>query len=143
VDTGTFVEEFIAGWSQPKPEGFIDYFRQRSHPDVIAKAPLAADQHGVDAYMEGFRSLFVLMPDFTAVVQASSTTGDDVFIESHVTATLGGRRLSFDVVDHFVLRDGLIYRRTAYFDPAPIIIGILLRPWLIPKALAATRSKKR
>jgi hypothetical protein len=56
-----------------------------------------------------------------------------------VTASLGGRRITFDVCDRFELRDGLIYRRQAYFDPTPIVVGVLIRPWLLPRVLRGMR----
>jgi ketosteroid isomerase-like protein len=130
-----FVEAFVAGWDEPKPEGFVAYFRDLSHPEVEASQPLVPTVRGVDAYMSSFRKLFALMPDFHPEVITSAVTGDTVLIVSRVTATLGGRRIGFEVCDRFTLRDGLIYRRHAYFDPTPIVIGLLLRPWLLPRAV--------
>jgi hypothetical protein len=43
------------------------------------------------------------------------------------------RRL--DQADRFELRDGLMHRRQAYFDPTPIVVGVFLRPWLLPHVL--------
>lgn len=135
-----FVGEFIAGWSASKPDGFVQHFAAMSHPDVEASQPLLPTARGIDAYMRSFRNVFALMPDFHPEVVASATAGDTVFICSRVTATLGGRRIGFDVTDRFVLRDGLIYRRQAYFDPTPIVVGIALRPWLLPKVLRSLRG---
>jgi ketosteroid isomerase-like protein len=134
-----FVERFVAGWEQPKPDGFVAYFRELSHPEVEASQPLLPTVRGIEAYMRSFRDVFALMPDFHPEVVTSAVSGDTVLIVSRVTATLGGRRIGFDVCDRFQLRDGLIYRRHAYFDPTPIVIGLLLRPWLLPKAVRGLR----
>jgi ketosteroid isomerase-like protein len=134
-----FVERFVTGWEQPKPEGFLAYFRALSHPEVEASQPLLPTARGIEAYLRSFRNVFALMPDFHPEVVASAVSGDTVLIASRVSATLGGRRIGFDVCDRFVLRDGLIYRRYAYFDPTPIVVGLLLRPWLLPTALRAMR----
>jgi limonene-1,2-epoxide hydrolase len=135
-----FVELFIAGWTMPKPDGFIAHFGALSHPDVVATQPLLPTATGPDAYMRSFRNTFALMPDMRTEVLSSACADDTVFIESHATANIGGRRISFDVADRFVLRDGLIYRRQAYFDPTPIIIGVLLRPWVLPAVLRCLRG---
>jgi limonene-1,2-epoxide hydrolase len=90
--------------------------------------------------MRSFRNVFALMPDFHPEVRSHAIAGETVFIASHVTATLGGRRIELDVCDRFELRDGLIYRRQAYFDPTPIVVGVLLRPWLLPRVLRSMRG---
>jgi limonene-1,2-epoxide hydrolase len=135
-----FVAEFIAGWAKPVPEGFAKHFTAMSHQDVEARQPLLPTARGREAYMRSFRNVFALMPDFHPEVLTTAINGETVFIESHVTATLGGRRIGFDVCDRFELRDGLIYRRQAYFDPTPIVVGVLLRPWLLPRVLRGLRG---
>jgi ketosteroid isomerase-like protein len=135
-----FIDEFVEGWTKPIPEGFVAHFGAMSHPDVEARQPLLPTARGREAYLQSFRNVFAVMPDFHPEVVTSAISGDTVFIASRVTATLGGRKIALDVCDRFELRDGLIYRRQAYFDPTPIVVGVLLRPWLLPRVLRGMRG---
>ena len=134
-----FVDRFVAAWAQPMPQGVLAAIRDLSHPDVEASQPMLPTVRGIEAYVRSFEDVFALMPDFHPEVVTSAVTGDTVLIVSRVAATMGGRRVGFDVCDRFILREGLIYRRHAYFDPTPIVVGLLLRPWLLPKAVRSMR----
>lgn len=135
-----FTSSFQKGWTATKPDGFIAHFLPLCHPDVVVDQPLLPTARGPEAYMAGFRRLFALLPDLQAEVQRSAVTEDTVFIESRVTATLGGRPFSFDVADRFTFEDGLIVRRVAYFDPAPILKAVALRPWSLGRVLKSLRG---
>jgi limonene-1,2-epoxide hydrolase len=135
-----FVAVFIEGWTKAQPDGFIDHFRPLSHGEVVASQPLLPTAIGPDAYMRSFRNTFALLRNVRIEVLDSAWAGDTVFIESKLRATLGGRALTLEVCDRFVLRDGLIYRRHAYFDPTPIVIGLLLRPWMLRTAVRGLRG---
>jgi ketosteroid isomerase-like protein len=135
-----FVVAFVEGWTRSQPDGFIEFFRPLCHPEVIADQPLLPAAVGPEAYMASFRSTFALLRDMHPQVLTTACTEDTAFIESHVTATIGGRQVSFDVADRFELRDGLIYRRQAFFDPTPIIIGVLLRPRVLPTVIRGIRG---
>jgi limonene-1,2-epoxide hydrolase len=135
-----FVTTFIDGWKLAQPDPWIEHFRSLSHPDVVATQPLIPTARGRDAYMRSFRNTFGLMKDVTVEVKAWGTNGDDVFIESVLGATMGGRRTSINVVDHFTLRDDLIYRRDVYFDPTPILVAVLLRPWVLLRVIRCLRG---
>jgi hypothetical protein len=73
-------------------------------------------------------------------VVKSAWTDDTVFIASVVRGRIGGRPVRFEVTDRFVLRDGLIYRRQAYFDPTPIVTAVLRRPWVLPAVVRCLRG---
>jgi hypothetical protein len=135
-----FVERFKAGWREPQPEGFIRYFQALSHPDVVATQPLLPAAIGPDAYMRSFRNTFRIIKNAQVDVLGSSCTADTAYIESRLSGTIGGRQVSIEVCDRFVLRDDLIYRRHAFFDPTPIVVGILLRPWMLGAAIAGLRG---
>jgi limonene-1,2-epoxide hydrolase len=127
-----FVDAFVEGWTRSQPDEWIAYFEPLSHPEVIATQPILPAAVGVTAYMQSFRTTFALLKNVRVVVQRTACTDDAVFIESVLTAKIGGRSVRIEVTDRFVLRDGLIYRRQAFFDPTPIVIGVLLRPLVIP-----------
>jgi hypothetical protein len=135
-----FVEIFEVGWKESKPDGFLAFFGRLSHPDVIATQPLLPTAVGPAAYMRSFENTFRLMPDMSAEVLGYGGSDDDVYVESMVRATVGGRPTEFHVVDHFQLRDQLIYRRDAFFNPQPIVISVLLRPWVLPAVARAMRG---
>jgi ketosteroid isomerase-like protein len=135
-----FIPVFIEGWTRSQPEDWIDFFRPLVHPDVVVTQPMLPTAIGPEAYMNGFRNTFDLMRDMAVEVLSTAVSEDAVFIESRVSATIGGRRFSFDVADRFQFRDGLIYRRASYFDPMPIIVAVLLRPWVLPTVVRGFRG---
>ena len=51
-----------------------------------------------------------------------------MLIELHLSGHLGGRPVAWTTVDRIVLEDGKIKERHAYFDPAPLLKAMLLRP---------------
>ena len=52
-----------------------------------------------------------------------------VFIHFTLTGTYGGRAISWDAVDRFVLRDdGLATERVSFFDSQLLALQMLLRP---------------
>jgi hypothetical protein len=62
-------------------------------------------------------------------VHDSSVDGNLVFIHFTLSATYGGRPLSWDAVDRFLLReDGLASERVSFFDSQPLALQMLLRP---------------
>ncbi len=59
----------------------------------------------------------------------SSVDGNLVFIHFTLSATYGGRPISWDAVDRFVLReDGLAAERVSFFDSQPLVLQMLSRP---------------
>ena len=58
-----------------------------------------------------------------------SGSSDRLYIEHRLGATIGGRTVRIDAVDVLELnQDGEILRRTAYFDPAPLMVAVLSAP---------------
>jgi hypothetical protein len=55
-------------------------------------------------------------------------TDDGVFIELTLRGHLGRRPVEWTVVDRIILEDGLIRERRSYFDPAPLLKAVALRP---------------
>jgi SnoaL-like domain len=123
-----FVQRFAAFWADPSPEKMLTLLT----PNVVLIQPLSAPMHGLDAAQADFRKLFAWLPDLRAAVDAWGVRGDALFIEFRLSATVGGRRVEWPVVDRFVLRGDKASRRVTYFDALPLLLAVLRAPgaWL-------------
>ena len=120
-----FVDRFAAWWSDPDPSRLGELLAD----DVVLIQPLSPDTHGLADGQEGFRRLLRFLPDLRATVHDSASDGDVVFIRFTLSATYGGRPISWEAVDRFVLReDGRASERVSWFDSAPLIAQIAMRP---------------
>ncbi len=128
---------FTEGWTLPKPDAFLDYFRTHIHPDATFTQPMFPDAHGIAAIERMFTGLFSLLPDMTARPCHRSVAVDVVFIESRCAATLGRRTVTFDVCDRFVVTDGQIVERRSFSDPLGVIAATLRTPSSWPRAMRA------
>jgi ketosteroid isomerase-like protein len=123
-----FVDFFAQGWALGAGDQFFEHFEPRLHPDVLMTQPLAPAAHGVGTFRPLFEPLFRAIPDLRGEVRNWGATDDGVLIELHLSGHLGGRPVAWTTVDRIVLEDGKIRERHAYFDPAPLIKAMLLRP---------------
>jgi hypothetical protein len=125
-----FVEFFAAGWviGAHDPEAFFRHFGPRMHPNTVLIQPIARPARGPRALQELFGPLFKAMPDLTGELKRWGQTGDGVFIELTLRGHLGHKPLAWTVVDRIILEDGLIRERRSYFDPAPLLKAVILRP---------------
>lgn len=124
-----WVEAFTEGWRAPAgPEEFADHFERWFTDDVRMIQPQLPLAVGKEAFRESFRSAFELIPDLHATVHRWAAERDVVFIEFTLEGTLGGRAVSVPAVDRFILRDGLVSERVAYFDPAPMLRAVATSP---------------
>ena len=124
-----FVERFAKWWSDPDPERLHELLAD----DVRLIQPLAPDTFNLADGKKAFSRLFNFLPDLRGEVHDSSVDGNLVFIHFTLRATYGGRPISWDAVDRFVLRDdGLATERVSFFDSQPLMLQMLLRPrgWL-------------
>jgi hypothetical protein len=120
-----FVERFARWWSDPDPDTLGDLLAD----DVRLVQPIAPDTFTLADGQAAFRRLFRFLPDLRGVVHDSSSDGNRVFIHFTLSATYGGRPISWDAVDRFVLReDGLASERVSFFDSQPLALQMLLRP---------------
>ena len=77
---------------------------------------------------ELFGPLFKAIPDLTGTLRRWGQTDDGVFIELTLCGHLGNRQVEWTVVDRIILEDGKIRERRSYFDPAPLLRAVALRP---------------
>jgi ketosteroid isomerase-like protein len=125
-----FVEFFTAGWElgARDAEDFFRHFGPRMHPDTVLIQPIAAPARGPGALRELFGPLFKAIPDLTGTLRRWGQTDDGVFIELTLRGHLGSRPVEWTVVDRIILEDGKIRERRSYFDPAPLLKAVALRP---------------
>ena len=120
-----FVERFARWWSDPDPDRLGELLAD----DVRLVQPIAPDTFTLTEGIEAFRRLFRFLPDLRGVVHDSAVDGHLVFIHFTLSATYGGRPISWDAVDRFVLReDGLATERVSFFDSQPLAAQMLMRP---------------
>jgi ketosteroid isomerase-like protein len=120
-----FVERFAAWWSDPDPDRLGEILAE----DVLLAQPIAPDTRTLADGVEAFRRLFRFLPDLRGAVHDFAVEGNVVFIHFTLSATYGGRPISWDAVDRFVVRDdGLATERLSFFDSQPLALQMLLRP---------------
>ena len=130
TDAKEFIDFFAAGWElgARDAEGFFRHFGPRMHPDTALIQPIAPPARGPGALRELFGPLFKAVPDLTGTLRRWGQTDDGVFIELTLRGHLGSRPVEWTVVDRIILEDGLIRERRSYFDPAPLLKAVALRP---------------
>ena len=120
-----FVERFASWWSDPDPDRLGELLAD----DVVLVQPIAPDTQTLSDGIEAFRRLFRFLPDLRGTVHDSAVEGDLVFIHFTLTGTYGGRPISWEAVDRFVVGDdGLATERVSFFDSQPLAAQMLLRP---------------
>ena len=130
TDAKEFVEFFAAGWElgARDAEAFFRHFGPRMHPDTALIQPIAPPARGPGALRELFGPLFKAIPDLTGTLRRWGQTDDGVFIELTLCGHLGNRQVEWTVVDRIILEDGKIRERRSYFDAAPLLRAVALRP---------------
>lgn len=119
-----FVRRFQEFWSSPLPER-LDMLLS---PDVVLASPMMPPTSTIDDARTGWANLFALIPDLSNEVHRWGASDDGVFIEFTLSGTVGGERISWQVVDRFVLgQDGLATERVAYYDPSPVAAALARR----------------
>jgi len=142
-DAAAFVEGFRRFWSAPSLDGFAALLRK----DVILVQPLAPKMRGLEQVHAGFAPIFSWLPDLHGEVDRWSATGNVVFIEFRLQATIGGRPFEWSLVDRFALDDeGMATERVSYFDPLPLVLATVGRPsgwWTFWRSGAAASLLRR
>lgn len=128
--TAEFVDFFEAGWKfgARDADAFFRHFGPRMHPNTELIQPIARTARGPGALRQLFLPLFKAIPDLVGDLKRSGATSDGVFIELTLRGHLGGRSVEWTVVDRIILENGLIRQRRSYFDPAPLLKAVALRP---------------
>lgn len=123
-----FAREFRALWDAPTADGLAAMLQ----PDVRLVQPASPTVVGRENARQMFHALLSWLPDLRGEVNSWSGSGDLLFIEFRLMATVGGRRVEWPVVDRLRLRNGLVQERVSYFDPSALVGAVLRHPstWL-------------
>ena len=128
-----FVRRFREFWTSPKSER-LDMLLS---PDVVLVSPMMPSTSTLAEAKAGWEGLLAVIPDLSNEVHRWAASDDGVFIEFTLSGTVGSERISWRVVDRFVLgEDGLATERVAYFDPTTVTQA------LTGNAVERRRSKK-
>jgi ketosteroid isomerase-like protein len=132
-----FARRFAEYWRAPTPEGLAAVLAE----GVRLVAPMTPTTHTLADGQQAFAALFELIEDLTAEVHRWGATSDGVLIEFTLSGIAGGKPISWDAVDRFVVGDdGLATERVSYFDSMPIALTAARRPRAWPAFL---RSRLR
>ncbi len=124
-----FARRFAEYWQAPTPAGLDAVLARRTR----LVAPMTPTTHTLEEGKRAFAELFGLIEGITAEVHRWGATEDGVLIEFTISGTAGGKPISWQAVDRFVLgEDGLATERVSYFDSAPIALAVARNPraWL-------------
>lgn len=131
-----WVAAFADAWRAPRDaDSFVDDCQSLLHADYRFNLPLVNRQAvGLTAFRDRFaRPLFDILSDIRGTVESWTAIGDIVFIELHVTGTVGGRSVLLRVCDQVTLADGLALERFSYVNPLPPLSAVLRAPRLWPR----------
>jgi hypothetical protein len=123
------VDLFAKGWDRPEPHAWDELLAE----EVELVQPLLRSGRGRALWNEEARRLLRLAPDLRGDVLAWAGRDDVVFIDVRLSATVGGKPLTFRSTDKLLIGpDGRVLRREGSFDPVPVALALLLRPraWL-------------
>lgn len=134
---GDFARRFAEYWKAPTADRLDEVLA----PDARLVAPMMPTTEGLLAGKRTFAALLEAVPDLTGEVRRWGATDDGVLIEFTLSGTVGGKPISWDAVDRFVIGDdGLASERISYFDSVPVALAVALRPRAWP---AFTRARLR
>jgi SnoaL-like domain len=120
-----FARRFAEYWRAP----MLGRLESVLAEQVRLVAPMTPVAQTREEGRRAFADLLELIPDITAEVHRWGATADGVLIEFTLSGTAGGKPISWDVVDRFVLgEDGLATERVTYFDSVPLIRAVAGRP---------------
>jgi hypothetical protein len=119
------VELFATSWERPHPHAWDDLVAE----DAEFVQPLLRSGRGRAIWQDEARRLLALAPDLRGDVVAWAGRDDVVFIDVQLSATVGGKPLTFRSFDKLrISPDGLVLHREAFFDPLPVALTLLRRP---------------
>lgn len=118
-----WVAAFAEVWSDPARH--LDRIMDIFGPDIRLVAPGYKPTVGHEAGRRAFAKTLVALPDLTGKVLRWSHSGEVIFVEMTFSATIGGRYLTWHNVDRFLVRDGCVVERVAYFNPTKVRLAFL------------------
>ena len=109
-DVRTLIERYNAAWNAHDVDAIVSMHA----PGMVFENHTAAERAEGDAVRDHIATIFRNAPDLAFTTRALHVGGDFAVCEWTATATRDGRRVEWDGVDVFPLRDGLIARKDVY-----------------------------
>jgi taurine dehydrogenase small subunit len=108
----TLINTYNTLWNEHDLDG-IDGMH---HPDIVFQNHTAGDRaEGKEAVREHIRQIFEKFPDLAFRPRGEVRAGEDFAVsEWTATATRDGKKVEWDGVDVFPIRDGQIIRKDVY-----------------------------
>jgi steroid delta-isomerase-like uncharacterized protein len=105
------IERYNDAWNRQD----LEAIHALHHPDVVFHNHTAEERaEGADAVRAHIARIFENNPDMRFTTRSLQTGDDFAVCEWTLTVTKDGRRLEWDGVDVFPLREGLIARKDVY-----------------------------
>src|SRR5688500_20329013 len=101
---------FQRSWTAPGPGAWDDLLTE----DVLMVQPLVPTTRGRSAWDAQINDVLELVPDLTGTVQNWSGSGNTMFIELTLAGTLGGKPVSWGLVDVLPLTGDRVSKRVSY-----------------------------
>ena len=110
-DVATLIDRYNDAWNRQD----VDAIASMHHPDIVFHNHTADERaEGADAVREHIAAIFRNHPDLRFRSRSFHAGEDFAVSEWTANVTKDGRRLEWDGVDVFPLRDGLIVRKDVY-----------------------------
>ena len=109
------VTELIGRYNDAWNAQDLDVIHALHHPQIVFHNHSADERaEGADAVREHIAAIFRNNPDLSFATHSFKAGDDFAVCEWTATVTKDGRRLEWDGVDVFPIRDGLIARKDVY-----------------------------
>ena len=105
------IERYNDAWNRQD----LDTIAALHHPEIVFENHTAGERaEGAEAVREHIAAIFRNNPDMRFRTRSLRAAGDFAVCEWTLNVTKDGRRLEWDGVDVFPVRDGLIARKEVY-----------------------------
>lgn len=119
------VEMFAAGWADIDSRTLDAIMAD----DIEFIQPVIPTCHGKQQWWEQVEALRTFAAELRSDVLGWSGSADRLYIEHRLSAVIGRHTVVIDAVDSIEINDaGEIARRTACFDPSPLMWAVLTAP---------------
>ena len=111
ADVTELIDRYNTAWNDQD----LDTIHALHHPEIVFDNHTAGERaEGADAVRAHIAAIFANNPDMRFTTRSFQAGDDFAVCEWTLTVTKDGRRLEWDGVDVFPIRDGLIARKDVY-----------------------------
>jgi ketosteroid isomerase-like protein len=111
ADVTELIDRYNTAWNDQD----LDTIHALHHPEIVFDNHTAGERaEGADVVRAHIAAIFANNPDMRFTTRSFQAGDDFAVCEWTLTVTKDGRRLEWDGVDVFPIRDGLIARKDVY-----------------------------